>query len=793
MPAFKEQGPSEVASPTWRQSGQQASLPISIKDLRQANCDIRLQATYPPMSSSTFGKTLSGTTCFKNPFHHNGNGFHTIHAENSPLKPRIVTVVRPGSKRNLRKITILLNRRSVQTFEQLLADISEALGFPRWKNDRVKRLFSLKGREIRSVSDFFRGDDVFIAAGREKLTAKDFQDVLEELYPECPYSQSIVQQNWEKFQTPQTKTSKADSGFHEEPIVTKQKGPKLPKQAATNLQRVRDKARQEERLKARRWERERWERQQKELSEKNRFKGRLPHRDEDIEKFAHIDLENASLCEKCKRNRGRREQCTLIQRKNVSPDKKAQGREEDQPEKLPLEKRRQKPKSSKMSEDNFQKEKHECEDTKKYRKESSWTCKEHGDMSIFHGQSKSEKTTELEDKKCAVEKQSARNPCDSEVRNENSVSERFLNGRPNFTENKSPDKAQTEKVSEDFQQKNVHKEGQREAETRKSQEEVQSSERESSRNCILKPRLVKTKSDIESYYEIGRAIGDGNFAVVKECKLRNTDFAYAMKIISKAKLKGKEHMIENEISIIKSLSHPNVVRLLQDYETESDIYLIMEIVQGGDLFDSITESVKFTEHNASLMVNDLCQALAYIHSKNIVHRDLKPENLLVQHNKDGSTTLKLADFGLAVVVTEPIFTVCGTPTYVAPEILSEKGYGLPVDMWATGVIVYILLCGFPPFRSLERDQEELFEIIQLGEYEFLSPYWDNISDGAKDLISKLLLVDPEKRYAAQQALQHPWVQSGSKNSFNLQREVTTNIERHFKNRRKREHASAADH
>ncbi|NWX20640.1 DCLK3 kinase, partial [Aegotheles bennettii] len=306
---------------------------------------------------------------------------------------------------------------------------------------------------------------------------------------------------------------------------------------------------------------------------------------------------------------------------------------------------------------------------------------------------------------------------------------------------------------------------------------------------------IKNRTDVEKHYEIGRTIGDGNFAVVKECRRCDSNQIYAMKIVDKSKLKGKEDMMESEILIIRSLSHPNIVSLIEVYETEAEIYLILEYVPGGDLFDAIIESVKFTEHDAAVMITDLCEALVYIHSKNIVHRDLKPENLLasigkhisyVQHNADKSTTLKLADFGLAKQVTKPIFTVCGTPTYVAPEILAEKGYGLEVDMWAAGVILYILLCGFPPFRSQDRDQEELFQIIQLGHYEFLSPYWDNISAAAKDLITRLLIVDPQKRYTARQVLQHPWIRTAGKtNSRNLQREVTINIERHFRAQRRK--------
>ncbi|XP_036595374.1 serine/threonine-protein kinase DCLK3 [Trichosurus vulpecula] len=289
-----------------------------------------------------------------------------------------------------------------------------------------------------------------------------------------------------------------------------------------------------------------------------------------------------------------------------------------------------------------------------------------------------------------------------------------------------------------------------------------------------KPRLANiNKSDVEAHYEVGKVIGDGNFAVVKECRHLHSQRDYAMKIIDKSKLKGKEDIVDSEILIIRNLSHPNIVKLHEVYETATEIYLILEYVRGGDLFDAIVENVKFTEHDAACMITDLCKALVHMHEQKIVHRDLKPENLLVQRNADKSSTLKLADFGLAKHVVKPLFTVCGTPTYVAPEILLEKGYGLEVDMWAAGVILYILLCGFPPFRSQERDQEELFAIIQQGHFDFLSPYWDNISEAAKDLVSQLLVVDPKKRYTAHQVLEHPWIKATGKASpVSLQTEVT---------------------
>ncbi|KAK6490533.1 serine/threonine-protein kinase DCLK3-like isoform X1 [Huso huso] len=784
--------PRTTSSPNWRQSGQRASFPISIKDTNQRNSVSRLQSVYPPIGCRTFGKSLSGPTCFNMQFHQHGNAFHTIHSEDSPVRPRIVTVVKPGGRRHPRKITILLNRRSVQTFEQLIADISEALGFPRWKNDRVKKLFSLKGREIRSVSDFFRADDVFVAAGREKLTLKEVQEVLEDLYPDSPYSQSLIQKEWERSQKPKNyyKGSKADSSFDEESEVAKQ-------HLGTNLERVRAKARQEERVKARKWKKEQLEQEQKELTERKGAKEIYPLRDEIIDKGAVTYA--VQHCEKCKRERQLKVHCNATRERDGSPGKEVQRRGKEQPDDLHSEKKKLRQRGSRTSQENFKEENEEgadVKDIKKTCKECSRRDNEHKEMSPVHGQHKVERKKVQKEENPEVQKEPNTAIHESAVgevdeihqQNYHNQAEKQSSGAEENSEKSNKKKELHKKMAKVEQGEEATEKIEKEKTPAMSQEE--DVKKDSTNICAVKTRHIKTQSDIESFYEIGRTVGDGNFAVVKECKLRNTDVLYAMKIIDKAKLKGKEHMIENEISIIKSLSHPNVVRLLEEYETDSEIYLIMEFVHGGDLFDAITESVKFTEHNAAQMIIDLCQALAYTHSKNVVHRDLKPENLLVQHNEDGSTTLKLADFGLAMEVTEPIFTVCGTPTYVAPEILSEKGYGLQVDMWATGVILYILLCGFPPFRSLERDQEELFEIIQLGEYEFLSPYWDNISDGAKDLISKLLVVDEHKRYTAQQVLQHPWVRSGGKmNSRNLQREVTMNIQRHFKNRCRREHAA----
>ncbi|XP_061440663.1 serine/threonine-protein kinase DCLK2 isoform X1 [Rhineura floridana] len=288
-------------------------------------------------------------------------------------------------------------------------------------------------------------------------------------------------------------------------------------------------------------------------------------------------------------------------------------------------------------------------------------------------------------------------------------------------------------------------------------------------------------STILEKYKVGKVIGDGNFAVVKECIERSTGKEFALKIIDKGKCCGKEHLIENEVSILRQVKHPNIIMLIEEMDTATELYLVMELVKGGDLFDAITSSTKYTERDGSAMVYNLASALKYLHGLSIVHRDIKPENLLVCEYPDGTKSLKLGDFGLATVVEGPLYTVCGTPTYVAPEIIAETGYGLKVDIWAAGVITYILLCGFPPFRSENNVQEDLFDQILVGKLEFPSPYWDNITDSAKELISLMLQVNVEARYTAAQILNHPWVSDDASQENNMQAEVTGKLKQHFNN------------
>ncbi|CAN8012237.1 unnamed protein product, partial [Ixodes pacificus] len=294
---------------------------------------------------------------------------------------------------------------------------------------------------------------------------------------------------------------------------------------------------------------------------------------------------------------------------------------------------------------------------------------------------------------------------------------------------------------------------------------------------------VRLPEAVARLYSLCELLGDGNFAQVFQCVHRDTGVEYALKVIDKDKCKGKEQMIANEVAILRRVQHRNIVRLVEEFDFDSELYLVMELVKGGDLFDAIAAASKFPEAEAGRLVWHLAGALAYLHALSIVHRDIKPENLLV----GGGGLLKLADFGLAVQLPpggERLFTVCGTPTYVAPEILAETGYGLEVDVWAMGVIMYILLCGFPPFVSQSSNQDELFDQILSGRFEFMSPYWDDISASAKELIRGMLQVEVGERFTAAQVLGHPWLEHVSSEVECARlcgwREILCSESRHYK-------------
>jgi len=270
-------------------------------------------------------------------------------------------------------------------------------------------------------------------------------------------------------------------------------------------------------------------------------------------------------------------------------------------------------------------------------------------------------------------------------------------------------------------------------------------------------------SSFRNNYSIGKTLGEGAFSVVKEVTSRRNKTAYAAKIVTKAKLtKEDELALKDEISILKSMNHEHIIRLFDVFDENSYYYLVTELMLGGELFDRIVTKAFYNEKEARDVCKILFNALNYCHQKDVAHRDLKPENLLLV-SKTNDKNIKIADFGFAKRVTSSkcLLTQCGTPGYVAPEILHGVPYGTKADMWSLGVITYILLGGYPPF--IEQNQRELFKKIKRGQYEFHVEYWGSISSDAKNLIAGMLTVDPEKRLDASQCLRAPWITGADDN------------------------------
>lgn len=296
------------------------------------------------------------------------------------------------------------------------------------------------------------------------------------------------------------------------------------------------------------------------------------------------------------------------------------------------------------------------------------------------------------------------------------------------------------------------------------------------------PGAEKAASDkkvntVEDKYHLKDVLGTGAFSQVRlaESKESPGDL-YAIKVIDKKALKGKEDSLENEIRVLRRLDHPNVVKLLEAYESKSSVYLVMELVTGGELFDRIVEKGSYTEKDAADLIKQVLSAVAYMHSSGVVHRDLKPENLLY-HSPDEDSKIMISDFGLSKMEESGIMaTACGTPGYVAPEVLAQKPYGKEVDVWSIGVISYILLCGYPPFY--DENDANLFAQILKGEFEFDSPYWDDISLEAKEFIRSLMCVEVDKRLSCEEAMEHAWI-TGATGDRNIHASVAEQLKKNF--------------
>ncbi|BFZ22328.1 hypothetical protein BsWGS_25367 [Bradybaena similaris] len=733
-------------------------------------------------------------------------GYAGVSVSDSMQRPKVITVIKNGPKpRN--SIRILLNRRTIQPYEQMIADISDTFG-SKLKTSKVHKLFTVRGREVLGVSDFFRGDEYFVAfgGGEASLSENEIVDILEELFQDAGLAKRLLL-DWRKNERRRRKISpenrflrsnrdhlhappekmipgqgqdKRDSGFDSGDI-------------STNISEV-----------------EQIDRLGIVTMRRKNMMDRLSEKKNDVEKMSEerrpqfVKYYKPKYVNKGMSNAKSEEIVKLKARRPYFPEieRKAADDERRKKEVTPLINSGSHPTVTNNSRINEIKDIELVENVLENNLERKKTGLHEKSLDVVDTTVQSVKISDnaLEetnthqkegDEKKGIELEEAN------VNNNKQYRDVELLEKPDIDQTViaremsvvvTVDKSVNNRVAQDISsdtavvsvaqtanipgssvsecipaQTDITDKNNNQKEKRKQDREDMQQRKRAKTKIVRKTkseRQVSSDEYVFSLYEMGRNLGDGNFAIVRHSRKKDTGQEFAIKVIDKAKLKGKNHMVENEIDILKDCCHHNIVRLYEEYETTNRIYLVMELVKGGDLFDAITQNVKFPEVESALMVKDLCNALFYMHSRRIVHRDLKPENLLVHRSKDGRISLKLADFGLAMEVKQLIYTVCGTPTYVAPEILTDIGYGLEVDMWAVGVITYILLCGFPPFRSPDRNQTELFEYIKAGDFEFISPYWDNTSRNAKDLISHLLVVDKSKRYTAIDVLCHKWVLCG---------------------------------
>ncbi|XP_035518872.1 calcium/calmodulin-dependent protein kinase type II subunit gamma isoform X3 [Morone saxatilis] len=296
---------------------------------------------------------------------------------------------------------------------------------------------------------------------------------------------------------------------------------------------------------------------------------------------------------------------------------------------------------------------------------------------------------------------------------------------------------------------------------------------------------VVTSTRFTDEYQLYEELGKGAFSVVRRCVKKSTGQEYAAKIINTKKLSARDHQkLEREARICRLLKHPNIVRLHDSISEEGFHYLVFDLVTGGELFEDIVAREYYSEADASHCINQILESVSHIHQHDIVHRDLKPENLLLASKMKGAA-VKLADFGLAIEVQgdqQAWFGFAGTPGYLSPEVLRKDPYGKPVDIWACGVILYILLVGYPPFW--DEDQHKLYQQIKAGAYDFPSPEWDTVTPEAKNLINQMLTINPAKRITADQAIKHPWVCQRSTVASMMHRQETVECLRKFNARRK---------
>jgi len=285
-----------------------------------------------------------------------------------------------------------------------------------------------------------------------------------------------------------------------------------------------------------------------------------------------------------------------------------------------------------------------------------------------------------------------------------------------------------------------------------------------SRRARVKALADADVTSIAEVYKMGEELGRGRFSVVKQATHLKEGVGYAVKEVENESLDDEENLeaLETEIKILRKLRHPHIVNLKEVVTTDAFTYIIMELLSGGELFNRIVDRGSFPEEEAKALFSQILLSMEYLHKMNIVHRDVKPENIL--YVAQASNDIKLIDFGYAGIWApeKPLTGLCGTPDYVAPEVLTwydddDTGtpYGKGSDMWSMGVLLYVILSGCSPFNADE--EEALLKLVAEAKYEFYEKEWSHVSPEAKDLIERLLVVDPAKRYSMEETLNHPWL------------------------------------
>ena len=501
-----------------------------------------------------------------------------MQSDNIPMKPKVITVVRNGKKpRN--NIKILLNRRSCQSFEQLIADISEAFG-PKWKNNKVRCLYTTRGKAVNSVSDFFRSEDVFVAVGNEQLTTGDVQDIIEELYPDGADNQSIMRQ-WEKNKKKNAKQpmymytyndkdpdpreeAKRDSGFEETGSSGDGKGDEIIYDGLT----------------PRSWK----SKARKGPYNQNQYGGE--YLDDDW--MARLERERARASEREREMARRRSQKKLEAERQALEDEKRRRGVVPQKDNEKLKKRQQdKLKERKRREAELQRAKEESEKAKREEEEKEMRAaakkitKKKSDSEVEQVEiiiTKGDKAAKKRDKE-PDEKHKEKKDKEDEKKSKKAENKTDKN-EANNNNNKDNENKNKENKHKDGVDENANKHKNEEENKNKENKEKEKKKRTNSK--VKKSKLERQISNADHVlekYEPGKTLGDGNFAIVKQSKMKNTPNEYAMKIIDKSKLKGKEYMVENEIEIMRLCNHPTIVKLYEEYETKDEIYLIMELVK----------------------------------------------------------------------------------------------------------------------------------------------------------------------------------------------------------------------